>query len=108
LKGGSPRERANAVELLDSMLPKTLKRKLLPLLEPSGGGDEQLPSHEQVMRRLAAGSDPWLAACAFYAARQTGIAQLEDLARIAAGSDHPALREEAAALLEDLRKEIPV
>jgi len=73
LKDGSARERANAVELLDSLLPKELKRKLLPLLEPSGNGDEQLPSHEQVIRRLVAGPDAWPAACALYAARKCGI-----------------------------------
>jgi hypothetical protein len=104
-KSGSLRERANAIELLDSMLPKLLKRELLPLLEIRGGGAGSYSS-EETIRRLAAGPDAWLAACAFYTARESGIGGLEEQARRAAASDESALREEAVAFLGATSREI--
>jgi ATP/ADP translocase/HEAT repeat protein len=97
MKSGNPREKANAIELLDSLLPRSLKKQLLPLLEASAGGGAESP--EAVIRELAAGEDPWLAACAIYVARSAGMKGLDDAALRAAGSDHVALRQEAEAFL---------
>jgi ATP/ADP translocase len=106
VKFGTSREQANAIELLDSILPRTLKRKLLPLLEPSRSDGVQLPAHEQIIRMLAAGPHPWLAACAFHAARMSGLKGLEEEALRAAGSADAALREEALALLAAEGREV--
>lgn len=106
VRGGTPRERANAVELLDNTLPKRLKSRLLGLLEPSGhrvarsfrGRHETLPRKE-ALRRLIEGANPWIAACALFAARRTGEGELDEAARRAAVSEHDVLREEAVAYL---------
>ena len=106
VRGGSPRERANAVELLDNVLAKGVKSRLLGLLEPSGHrvartwkGRYGKLSRGEALRRLIEGGDPWIAACALYAARRTGAGGLEEVARRAAGSEHAVLREEAEAFL---------
>jgi ATP/ADP translocase len=106
VRGGSPRERANAVELLDNLLPKGVKSRLLGLLEPAGNRVAQnwkrrhgRLSRGEALRRLIEGADPWIAACALYAARRTSAGGLEDAALRAAGSDHAVLREEAELFL---------
>jgi hypothetical protein len=106
LKGDAPRERANAIELLDSLLSKSLKRSLLPLFEARAGVESKPLSRESVIRELAIGPDPWLAACAFHAARKTACKGLEEEARRAAGTANAALREEALALLEAEEREV--
>jgi len=106
VRGGSPRERANALELLDNMLPKRLKSRLLGLLEPRGdrvarlwrGRRKEIDLRDAVAR-LVRGDDPWIGACALYAARDVGASGLAEVAREAAGSEYQVLREEAEAYL---------
>jgi ATP/ADP translocase len=107
VRGGSPRERANAVELLDNVLPKQVKSRLLGLLEPSGHRiargwrtrHERL-SRSDALRQIVTGSNPWLAACALYAGRATQTSGLAEVARAATASRHEVLREEARAYLD--------
>jgi HEAT repeat protein len=106
VRGGSPRERANAVELLDNVLDKQVKSRLLGLLEPSGHRiarswrtRENRLGRAEALLRLAEGLNPWLAACALYAARVSETAGLATVAARAAMSRHEVLREEAVAYL---------
>jgi hypothetical protein len=107
LRGGSPRERANAVELLDNVLPKRVKSRLLGLLEPSGHRmartwrtRHERMSRSEALRQIITGSNPWLAACALYAGRATETTGLAEAAQEAAASRHDVLREEARAYLD--------
>jgi hypothetical protein len=111
VRGGSPRERANAVELLDNVLSKDIKSRLLGLLEPSGHryARSWRTRHERMSRRealcrLIEGDDPWIGACAIYAARQTGTRNVQQAAEGAAMSQHAVLREEAMAYLEQMKR----
>jgi HEAT repeat protein len=106
VRGGSPRERANALELLDNMLSKPLKVRIVGLLEPRGDRVARLWRGPRVgmdlreaVTRLVRGFDPWIGACGLYAARSVGATGLEEIAREAAGSEHAVLREEAVAYL---------
>jgi ATP/ADP translocase len=71
IDGDEPRARANAIEFLDNTLPKPLMRRLLPLC---GTAPREAPdsSRREILNGLAEGPDPWLAACALYAARESG------------------------------------
>jgi hypothetical protein len=104
LNSESRRERANAIELLDSLLPRALKRELLPLLERSAAAAAGPEDIAQIIRRLATGDEPWLAACALYAARAAGMQGLREAARQGAASDNTALRQEAEAFLAHVEK----
>ncbi len=73
-----------AVEFLDSVLDRDLKKILLPLLDASDnvlthGRDlfgVQIRDAESAVRELIHARDPWLAACAMAAAAELGLRQL--------------------------------
>jgi hypothetical protein len=96
---GSTREQSNTLEFLDNVLPRTLKRRLIPLVEARPPGTAAGGSRESVLRRLAGATDPWLSACALHVARIERLGGLEDAARRARTSADHALREEAEAML---------
>ena len=103
LRDGGVRERANAVELVDTMLMPSLKTKLLPLLDafdrtlPRSSQTAESYSRDEALRALAGESHPWIAACALFAARAVGLGGLEVEAARAAGSANAVLREEGGA-----------
>lgn len=92
LRGGSPGERAGAIELLDNLLEGDSKGDLLQALDevalggarPFGTERERPPREERlsILRELLAADDPWLRACAVTRARAVGVCsdELEDLA----------------------------
>jgi hypothetical protein len=111
VRQGSKSERANAVELLDNLLPNDLKAAVVPLVEPSPSSGARarmagrvLPA-EEALRMLAEGPNPWIAACAFHDARGNAVTGLEAPARRAAETDHPLLAAEARAYLVRLTQE---
>lgn len=103
LRYGSPVDRANAVELLDNLLPNAFKKQIVAMLEESNGmrphDRGQAFTREQALERLVRWPNPWIAACAWAHARETPSPELEGAARIAGESADPLLREEAAAYL---------
>jgi hypothetical protein len=111
VREGSRAERANAVELLDNLLPKELKQLIVPLIEPSPpaaararlAGRALAP--EEALKMLVEGPDPWIAACAYHDARQAGVAGLAASARRASEAENPLLAAEARAYLIRLKQE---
>jgi AAA family ATP:ADP antiporter len=107
LRDPSPAARANAVEILDNILSRPLKRRLLPLLDDTprqrklrDGGKlfhlPQLPA-EAWVGELICDENGWVVACtAHYAASRPGASALGTLV-VPSGSP-PAVRR--AALLE--------
>lgn len=55
-----PRRRANGAELLDSLLPGALWRRVLPVLYPADSGAPPIPPHPDPVRALTEDADPWL------------------------------------------------
>lgn len=84
----APRRRANAVELLENLLDRDLKRKLLPLSDDLPRGEKvrlvadvlDVPggSKEQVTTALCRDENAWVRACAIHYATETGSAQAAD------------------------------
>jgi len=101
----NPRIRANAVELLDGILKRNVKRMLFPIIDES--------QHEAVIQRalalwnlhpitkkegivaLITGKDTWLKACAFYTAAAEGMLELAEYIEDELESSHPLIRESA-------------
>src|SRR5204863_8159553 len=86
------RLRASAVEFADGTLPDHLRRIVVPLIDdiqPAEAVDrvarhldvEHL-SRAEAHAVAAASSEPWLAACAFFAAAEEGIESVIETARV--------------------------
>ncbi len=81
-------ERANAAELLESILPGRLWREIQPILysEKSGSSREdrveadQDLNPEQVILELVGDPDPWVSACALYLGRREGLDRVREAA----------------------------
>ena len=81
---GRAEEVSAAVDFLDSVLDRDLKRILLPLLDASDNGIShgrdlfgvEIRDAESAVRELIHARDPWLAACAIAAAAELGLRQL--------------------------------
>jgi HEAT repeat protein len=81
-RGDAPRRRANAVELLDNLLERDLKQKLLPLLEDARrparlrAVEDELPlrrrTRDEVIAALCRDVTGWVRACAIHYACEHG------------------------------------
>lgn len=99
-----PRRRANAVELLDNLLDRKLKRLLLPLLDDASRSarlrsvaDEAsaaAPTGDPLILLLADES-PWVRACALWYSATSRPELVEHAAGIAADDESPVVRETA-------------
>jgi AAA family ATP:ADP antiporter len=87
INSGRREVRANAVELLENLLPHALYKKLISVVDPESSLEEKVAfaericrtrveSRDEAMRVLLLPSDRWLCACALYA---VGEAQMVDL-----------------------------
>jgi ATP:ADP antiporter, AAA family len=110
LLGGGPRERANALEYLDNVLPHALRKDLLLVLETrvaiavaEGSSTELTRAHLALLQQLALGGDPWIAACALHRLRARSVHAPDWVAPLTE-SVHPAVREEALRFSSDARK----
>ncbi|MHB8418853.1 MAG: Npt1/Npt2 family nucleotide transporter [Myxococcales bacterium] len=100
--------RAAALELLDNLLPRSLRARVLPLWERGSraerlaalGPEPALPPSAWFIE-LTADPSPWVQACALCYLGQLGEPGNAPLAERALRSDHPRVRE--AALLALLR-----
>lgn len=107
---GSPRERAIALELLDSILTPVLKSLTFPFLErlappaalrelPEEVRPRPLPAHERLLEILEArrglSSDSWTRACALYCAARRPDVSFHDAVTDAIGSGNPVIAETA-------------
>ena len=117
LHGGSPARRAQAVELVDSLLSPALTSLVVPLIEDGADTDRLARlrtrfSHPAlgVEARLRAltedGASAWLRACALHAAGISG-AGLHDSARACTSDADALVRETAAWTLARLQRGSP-
>ncbi len=114
------RLRANAVELLDNVLDRELKRRLLPLLEDSPrdaklrAGTEIYPqpqrTTERTLMELLEDENAWVRACACMLVRELQFADARDALVLNLNSPWPVLREAALAALGGLpaRDDLPL
>jgi AAA family ATP:ADP antiporter len=101
----APRRRATAVELLDNLLDRDLKRKLLPLSDDVPRGEKLKAVQDVVppastsavhlLEDLCHDETPWIRACALYYATETGLEGLQDSATAALLDSSPVVRETA-------------
>ena len=106
------RLRANAVELLDNVLDRDVKRRLLPLLEesPRDGKlravEEVYPqpqrSSERALLELLVDENAWVRACACQLAREVKLVAASDALVKNLEAPWPVLREVALASLGEL------
>ncbi len=90
LESGRPDLRDNALELLDSALPRSLRASVVPMLEEEPAAVLEMragepigypsPRRAQLLRELALGADPWLAAAALRVAAESGLGWVEEVA----------------------------
>jgi HEAT repeat protein len=103
---GHKRElRASAVEFLDNVLKKETKKYLFPIVDSITldlriqKGQElfgiHISNHDEALRYLIAGRDPWLKACAIFTLREDASDELRQLAREKTEDPDPVVRETA-------------
>jgi|CXWL01.1.fsa_nt_gi AAA family ATP:ADP antiporter len=105
VRSDDARVRDHAVEFLDSLLPETLKRSLIPLIDrrASTTGPEAkaavFPSDRTTLIDLLAAvvkdPDPWLACCALYLIGEQQMEVLAEVVHEVSGASDPLVRETA-------------
>jgi AAA family ATP:ADP antiporter len=101
---------AAALEFLDHLLDRELKRVMIPLLDapahlPEGARDlygVEFPDAESAVRELIRSRDPWLASCAMAAAAELQFRKLAPEIAEAAAQAEPDVTEVARAAREVL------
>jgi len=112
----NPRIRANAVELLDSILRRNVKRVLFPIIDESPQEtvvqsahtlwDLQSITKAGGMTALITGKDTWLKACALYTVGEERIQELEEYIESELESSHSLIRESAELAWRKLKKKV--
>ncbi|RMF76264.1 MAG: hypothetical protein D6738_01770 [Acidobacteria bacterium] len=105
--GGGPAARDAALELVDDLLPRRIAARLVPLIEastrPAAPRPRLVPSAvdtTELLARLAADADPWVAACALgVAARLERADARVRIARAALADGPAAVRDQATQVL---------
>lgn len=111
---GAARLRANAVELLDNLLGRPLKRKLLPLVEEMPRAEQlrhareilsiEQPTPEEALRRILDDETGWVRACGLWYSAQQGGQSPDDFLRRCKDAS-PLVRELALVALTELAPE---
>jgi AAA family ATP:ADP antiporter len=109
LESGRKDLRDNALELLDSALPRPLRTAVVPMLEEEPANVIEMrhgepigypsPRRGEVLRELALGADPWTAAAALRLAAAGGLPWAEEAASRRWDHDDEVLREEARRIV---------
>jgi hypothetical protein len=109
-EGQAARRRANAVELLDNLLDRRLKRRLLPLVEDVPRAQKLkavedlwpnlLDSPEEVVLALCGDENAWVRSCALYYAAETKTLAAIPLIEAAGADAHLVVRETALLAVE--------
>jgi AAA family ATP:ADP antiporter len=114
LRSGRVDLRANALEFLDNTLPSPVRQMLLPILEDHAA--ERILEHGRSffgirsggyadsLRRLLADADPWLQACAAYAAGEEGLQEVGAAFASLDGVSDALLRETVLAARERMSR----
>jgi AAA family ATP:ADP antiporter len=101
--GDAPRRRANAIELLDNVLDRGIKRKLLPLLEDVSATEKiaavsealklSRPTPTEAIIALCQSETAWIRACAVQYAAQVNCAGALEAIVAGASDPSPVVRE---------------
>ncbi len=107
--GREKRMRASAIEFLDSVVKKDLKRYLLPILDSSSReliiqkGQElfgvRIDKRGEALEMLLGGRDVWLKACAIFSVSEFHSEELLNLVRGVKQDQNPIVRETAELVL---------
>lgn len=107
------RLRANAVELMDNVLDRQLKQRLIPLLEeaPRAARLRAVEAHhpqpqrsgERALLELLGDDSPWICACACMLAKELRLRSAQDALRLHLRAPWPVLREAALTALVALQ-----
>jgi AAA family ATP:ADP antiporter len=107
--------RANAIEFLDNILKKDLKKYIFPIMDNIDDdvrlrkGRElfgvEFSNINQAMKFLIEGKDPWLKACALYSVTPDSPEELRQLAGSCQNDPHPVVRESSRFVLERVKRE---
>ncbi len=110
LESGRKDLRDNALELLDSTLPRTLRGLVVPILEEEVTTAVEVHQRDsfrypstspgEALEELAREAPPWMAACALRVASARGLPWLREVASGLASSDAPVVREEVRRLAD--------
>jgi ATP/ADP translocase len=111
LSGDNAALRANAIEAVDNMVPRSIGRQLVPLIESGDpasrddlfddvGGVKTMP-REEWLKEILEDADPWLTACAIHEVRTRGPATLMPLVAGALKSNDALVRETALHAMLD-------
>jgi HEAT repeat protein len=109
LESGRKDLRDNALELLDSALPRPLRAAVVPMLEEEPAAVIEMrhgepigypsPRRGEALRELALGPDPWTAAAALRVASADGLPWAEEAASRRWDHDDEVLRAEARRIV---------
>jgi ATP/ADP translocase/HEAT repeat protein len=113
LSSAQRHSRANALEVIDNLLDKDLKRLLMPVLDPNLQQDLieigreafglQQRSRDEWLAEMIDGPDPWLATCALHEAGKSTTPDLATLALTQTAADDSVLRETALTVLAKIQ-----
>lgn len=102
-------QRASAIEFLDNVVGKGMKKYLFPIIDQTSEkvavkrGQElfgvEIKTREQGLLRLIEGSDAWLRACAIFCVRETESDELARAVEKASRDADPVVAETAALVL---------
>ena len=108
------RLRASAIEFLDNLLSKDIKKYLLPILDQVSPkiaikhGQKlfgfRMETFGNALENLAKGSDPWLRACAIYMIPEEEDGDLAYLAKEALNDRDPVVQETAELVVERIKE----
>jgi len=101
--------KANAVEFLDNVLKKEVKRYLFPIVDNLSDSSRLQKGNELfglnitdatgALKFILEGKDAWLKACALYAISDESLSELRDLVEKSARDPHPVVQETARLVL---------
>jgi AAA family ATP:ADP antiporter len=104
IKSGSLEVQANALELLENLLPHPLYKRLISVVDPQSRLEEKLAfaericrtrvvSRDEAMRVLLFSTDRWLCACALYAVGEAQMVNLLETVRQVPHEKDPLLNQ---------------
>ncbi len=109
--GGQKQLKASAIEFLDNVLKKEVKRYLFPIFDTVTidvkirKGQElfgvNLSDHEASMKYILDGSDPWLRACAIFSLKDHLSPNTKEIVKRCRDDANPVVREIAGLVLGD-------
>lgn len=102
LQSNDPRQRANALELLEASAPTHISKRLIAVWEGSSPARDDT---EQTLGELLDDNDPWVRAAAAVATQEMGIDGLERRLGLLAGADESQIVREAASNIEQATME---